>query len=54
MEYLKSVLRQEVSFFDKQDGSSSTSFQVVSTISADAHSIQDAIAEKVLYHSFSS
>ncbi|XP_004239490.2 ABC transporter B family member 15 [Solanum lycopersicum] len=47
MEYLKSVLRQEVSFFDKQDGSSSTSFQVVSTISADAHSIQDAIAEKI-------
>ncbi|KAK4376956.1 hypothetical protein RND71_003252 [Anisodus tanguticus] len=46
MEYLKSVLRQEVSFFDKQDASS-TSFQVISTISADAHSIQDAIAEKI-------
>ncbi|XP_016447076.2 putative multidrug resistance protein [Nicotiana tabacum] len=46
MEYLKSVLRQEVSFFDSQNASSS-SFQVVSTISADAHSIQDAIAEKI-------
>ncbi|PHU20248.1 ABC transporter B family member 18 [Capsicum chinense] len=46
MEYLKSVLRQEVGFFDKQDASF-CSFQVVSTISADAHSIQDAIAEKI-------
>ncbi|XP_022880981.1 putative multidrug resistance protein [Olea europaea var. sylvestris] len=44
--YLKSVLRQEVSFFDNQDASSTT-FQVVSNISADAHSIQDAIAEKI-------
>lgn len=46
-EYLKSVLRQEVGFFDNQDASCST-FQVVSTISADAHLIQDVIAEKVL------
>ncbi|XP_060215703.1 putative multidrug resistance protein [Lycium barbarum] len=46
IEYLKSVLRQEVSFFDNQNASS-TSFQVVSAISADAHSIQDAIAEKI-------
>nr|GMD97891.1 putative multidrug resistance protein [Ipomoea batatas] len=45
-EYLKSVLRQEVSFFDNQDASCST-FQVVSTISADAHVIQDVIAEKI-------
>ncbi|CAI9756333.1 unnamed protein product [Fraxinus pennsylvanica] len=44
--YLKSVLRQEVGFFDNQDASSTT-FQVVSNISADAHSIQDAIAEKI-------
>ncbi|CAI9785115.1 unnamed protein product [Fraxinus pennsylvanica] len=44
--YLKSVLRQEVSFFDNQDASSTT-FQVVLNISADAHSIQDAIAEKI-------
>ncbi|KAM7464693.1 hypothetical protein LguiA_032814 [Lonicera macranthoides] len=46
MEYLKSVLRQEVGFFDNQDASSTT-FQVVSTISSDAHLIQDAMAEKI-------
>lgn len=46
IEYLKSVLRQEVGFFDNQTASSTT-FQVVSTITADAHSIQDTIAEKV-------
>ena len=56
MEYLKSVLRQEIGFFDKQ-AASSTTFQVISTISADAHSIQDVISEKVsgfLKHPFSS
>ncbi|KAK6160343.1 hypothetical protein DH2020_003724 [Rehmannia glutinosa] len=47
MEYLRSVLRQEVGFFDNQDASSSTTFKVVSTISADAHSIQDVISEKI-------
>ncbi|PQQ05202.1 putative multidrug resistance protein [Prunus yedoensis var. nudiflora] len=47
MEYLKSVLRQEVAFFDSQANSSMT-FQVISTISSDAHLIQDTIAEKVL------
>ncbi|XP_059633645.1 putative multidrug resistance protein [Cornus florida] len=46
MEYLKSVMRQEVGFFDNQTASSNT-FQVVSTISSDAHSIQDVIAEKI-------
>uniref|UniRef100_F6GVP6 Multidrug resistance protein n=1 Tax=Vitis vinifera TaxID=29760 RepID=F6GVP6_VITVI len=46
MEYLKSVLRQEVGFFDKQ-AASSTTFQVISTISSDAHSIQDVISEKI-------
>ncbi|KAH0652571.1 hypothetical protein KY289_030249 [Solanum tuberosum] len=45
-EYLKSVLRQEVGFFEKQDASSST-FQVISTISTDTHIIQDVIAEKI-------
>ncbi|KAK6922316.1 ABC transporter-like, ATP-binding domain [Dillenia turbinata] len=45
MEYLKSVLRQEVGFFDSQAGSST--FQVVSTISSDALLIQDVIAEKI-------
>ncbi|KAK4370181.1 hypothetical protein RND71_009656 [Anisodus tanguticus] len=44
-EYLKSVLRQEVGFFEKQNASSS-SFQVISTISTDTHIIQDVIAEK--------
>lgn len=46
MEYLRSVLRQEVAFFDNQSASSNT-FQVVSTVSSDANLIQDAIAEKV-------
>ncbi|CAI9093062.1 OLC1v1028468C1 [Oldenlandia corymbosa var. corymbosa] len=46
-EYLKSILRQEVGFFDNQDASSSTTFQIVSSISADAHTIQDVIADKI-------
>ncbi|KAG8383258.1 hypothetical protein BUALT_Bualt05G0165700 [Buddleja alternifolia] len=46
MEYLKSVLRQEVGFFDNQDALSTT-FQIVSSISADAHTIQDVIAAKI-------
>ncbi|XP_022775612.1 putative multidrug resistance protein [Durio zibethinus] len=46
MEYLKSVLRQEVGFFDDQTASSPT-FQVISTVTSDAHSIQDTIAEKI-------
>lgn len=50
MEYLRSVLRQEVGFFDNQ-GASSTTFRVVSSISADAHSIQAVIAEKVSFSS---
>ncbi|KAK6930921.1 ABC transporter type 1, transmembrane domain [Dillenia turbinata] len=45
VEYLKSVLRQEVGFFDTQAGSST--FHVVSTISSDALLIQDVIAEKI-------
>ncbi|KAJ0015081.1 hypothetical protein Pint_20131 [Pistacia integerrima] len=47
MEYLKAVLRQEVGFFDTQEQGSSTTFQVVSTISNDANSIQVAICEKI-------
>ncbi|KAJ8747508.1 hypothetical protein K2173_009245 [Erythroxylum novogranatense] len=47
MEYLKSVLRQEVGFFDTQEAGSSTTFQVVSTVSSDANSIQVAICEKI-------
>ncbi|XVE50543.1 hypothetical protein DITRI_Ditri01bG0171200 [Diplodiscus trichospermus] len=46
-EYLKSVLRQEVGFFDTQETGSSTTFQVVSSISADANAIQVAICEKI-------
>ncbi|KAL3511376.1 hypothetical protein ACH5RR_030777 [Cinchona calisaya] len=45
-EYLISILRQEVGFFDNQDASSTT-FQVISSISADALSIQDVIADKL-------
>ncbi|KAG4923145.1 hypothetical protein GLYMA_18G012700v4 [Glycine max] len=45
-EYLKSVLRQEVGFFDKQTDSSST-FQVIATITSDAQTIQDTMADKV-------
>ncbi|PWA52634.1 AAA+ ATPase domain-containing protein [Artemisia annua] len=44
--YLKSVLRQEVGFFDTQVGSS-TNFEVISTISGDAQLIQDVMAEKI-------
>ncbi|KAL8504333.1 hypothetical protein ACS0TY_022893 [Phlomoides rotata] len=46
-EYLRFVLRQEVGFYDTQGASSSITFKVVSSISADAHSIQDVIAEKI-------
>ncbi|KAL6186428.1 hypothetical protein ACLB2K_042548 [Fragaria x ananassa] len=46
MEYLKSVLRQDVAFFDSRANSSMT-FQVISTISSDAHLIQDTIATKL-------
>ncbi|KAK1415749.1 hypothetical protein QVD17_31535 [Tagetes erecta] len=46
MEYLKSVLRQEVGFFDTQVGSS-TNFEVISAISGDAQLIQDVMADKL-------
>ncbi|XVE50545.1 hypothetical protein DITRI_Ditri01bG0171400 [Diplodiscus trichospermus] len=46
-EYLKSVLRQEVGFFDTQKAGSSSTFQVVSTMSADASAIQAAICDKI-------
>ncbi|KAI4321911.1 hypothetical protein MLD38_035238 [Melastoma candidum] len=47
MTYLKSVLRQEVGFFDTQEAGSSTTYKVISTISADANTIQVAICEKI-------
>lgn len=47
VEYLRSVLRQEVGFFDSEDVSSRT-FQIVSSTSTDAHIIQDVIANKVI------
>ncbi|GMN63161.1 hypothetical protein TIFTF001_032223 [Ficus carica] len=46
-EYLKSVLRQEVGFFDTQTAGSSTTSQVVSIISSDANAIQVALCEKI-------
>ncbi|KAL9297836.1 hypothetical protein ACSQ67_023732 [Phaseolus vulgaris] len=47
MEYLKSVLRQEVGFFDTQTGGTSTTYQVVSLISSDANTIQVVLCEKI-------
>ena len=46
-EYLKSVLRQEVGFFDTQTAGSSTTYQVVSILSSDANAVQVALCEKV-------
>lgn len=47
MEYLKSILRQDVGFFDTQTAGTSTTNQVVTLISFDANSIQVALCEKV-------
>ncbi|KAL4328197.1 hypothetical protein AHAS_Ahas13G0176000 [Arachis hypogaea] len=47
MEYLKSVLRQEIGFFDSQTAGTSTTYQVVSLISSDANTIQVALCEKI-------
>ncbi|CAB4294861.1 unnamed protein product [Prunus armeniaca] len=46
IEYLKLVLKQDVGYSDNQDAASTT-FQVISTISYDAHLIQDTIVEKI-------
>uniref|UniRef100_A0A7N0VGP3 Uncharacterized protein n=2 Tax=Kalanchoe fedtschenkoi TaxID=63787 RepID=A0A7N0VGP3_KALFE len=46
MEYLRSVLRQDATFFDSQ-GPNSTTFQVMSNLSTDAHLIQDVVSEKI-------
>ncbi|KAJ9562798.1 hypothetical protein OSB04_007958 [Centaurea solstitialis] len=48
LNYLKSVLKQDVSFFDTQQAdTSSTTYQVVSTISVDSNTIQVTIGEKI-------
>ncbi|KAM1873759.1 hypothetical protein ACFX13_007559 [Malus domestica] len=47
IEYLKSVLRREVSFFDTQTASSSTTFQVISIISSDATAVQVSLCKKI-------
>ncbi|KAL7103501.1 hypothetical protein ACP275_08G183300 [Erythranthe tilingii] len=47
LEYLKSVLKQEVGFFDSQTADSSTTYQIVSTISSDSSTIQVTIGEKI-------
>ncbi|KAE9592964.1 putative xenobiotic-transporting ATPase [Lupinus albus] len=47
MEFMKSVLRQEVGFFDTKNDGSSTSYQVVSLISSDSNTIQVALSEKI-------
>ncbi|KAG5521975.1 hypothetical protein RHGRI_034258 [Rhododendron griersonianum] len=46
MQYLRSILRRDVGFFDNQ-AASSTTFQAISGISSDAQSIQSVIAEKI-------
>lgn len=47
VKYLKSVLRQDVGFFDTQAADSSTTYEVVTTISSDSNAIQIAIGEKI-------
>ncbi|XP_024965597.1 putative multidrug resistance protein isoform X1 [Cynara cardunculus var. scolymus] len=48
LHYLKSVLKQDVAFFDtQQPAASSTTYQVVSTITADSNAIQVTIGEKI-------
>jgi hypothetical protein len=50
--YLEAVLRQPVEFYDAPAASSqATTFRVISTISDDADTIQDFLAEKVFAHS---
>lgn len=49
MEYLKSVLRQDVGYFDTSAATStSTTYDVVTAISTDANTIQDVLSDKVL------
>lgn len=45
-EYLKSVLRQDVRFFDT-NAVSSTTYDVITAITADAYVIQDVLSDKV-------
>lgn len=45
-EYLKSVLRQDVGFFDT-NSDTSTTYDVVTAITADSHVIQDVLSDKV-------
>ncbi|KAK6934388.1 ABC transporter-like, ATP-binding domain [Dillenia turbinata] len=52
IEYLKSILKQDVGFFDTQAANTSTSYQVVSSITSDVNSIQVVIGEKVSSSSF--
>ncbi|KAG2682161.1 hypothetical protein I3760_11G178400 [Carya illinoinensis] len=47
MEYLKSVFRQDVVFFDTHSAGASTTSQVVTLLSSDANSIQVALCEKI-------
>lgn len=45
--YLKSILRQDVGFFDT-NATASMTHEVVTSLSSDAHVIQDVLSEKVL------
>lgn len=46
-EYLEAVIHQDVSFFDTNSSTTST-YQVISTISTDTDTVQDVLSEKVL------
>ncbi|ONK77679.1 uncharacterized protein A4U43_C02F9360 [Asparagus officinalis] len=46
LRYLEAVLQQDVSFFDSNSSTTAT-YQVISTISTDTDTIQDALAEKI-------
>ncbi|XP_058093668.1 ABC transporter B family member 15-like [Magnolia sinica] len=46
MEYLQSVLRQDVGFFDT-NATTSTTYDVVTAITADSHIIQDVMSDKI-------
>ncbi|KAJ8615583.1 hypothetical protein MRB53_034955 [Persea americana] len=45
-EYLRSVLRQDVGFFDT-NSATSTTYDVVTAITADSHVIQDVLSDKI-------
>lgn len=51
--YIEAVLRQEVEYFETSSSTSAT-FQVVSSISTDADTVQDFLSDKVVINLYSS